>query len=70
MVQYVQNIIIPYVTSTWGAFEENTPALVVMDNFKGQITTAITDLLEGGKHPHLPPSTQHNQRSPTNEFSG
>ena len=46
MVRYVKNIIIPYVRRTRGGFDDNTPALVIMDNFKGQITTSVTDLLE------------------------
>jgi len=46
MIQHVKNIIAPYVKSTRGAFEGKTPASVITDNFKGQITTSMTDLLE------------------------
>ena len=46
MLQYVKNIIVPYVKSTRGSFEEYTPALFIIDNFKGQITSLVTDLLE------------------------
>jgi len=46
MIQHVKNIIAPYVKSTHGAFEGKTPASVITDNFKGQITTSMTDLLE------------------------
>jgi len=40
MFQYVKNIIVPYVKSTRGSFEDDTPALVIIDNFKGQITSS------------------------------
>ena len=59
MVQYVENIILPYVAAARAAFDEDTPALVIMDNFKGQITSTITELLEEN-HIHvvlLPPNT-------------
>ena len=47
MIQYVENVIIPYVERTLElAFEEDTPALVIIDNFKGQMTSAVTTLLE------------------------
>ena len=46
MLQYVENIIVPYVRATRSAFTDETPALVIMDNFKGQITSAVTNLLE------------------------
>ena len=59
MVQYIENIIIPYVAARHASFEEETPALVIMDNFKGQITSEITKLLEANNI-HvvlLPPNT-------------
>ena len=46
MVQYIQNIIVPYAAATRTGFEEDTPAMVIMDNFKGQITSAVIELLE------------------------
>ena len=46
MLQYVDKIIVPYVRATRSAFADDTPALVIMDNFKGQITSSVTDLLE------------------------
>ena len=45
-IQYIQNIIIPYANKTRETFEDDTPALVIMDNFKGQITSTVTKLLE------------------------
>ena len=59
MLQYVEKIIIPYVRATRSAFADDTPALVIMDNFKGQITSSVTDLLESNDI-HvclLPPNT-------------
>ena len=47
MIQYFQKIIIPYVEKTRDeSFEEDTPALIIMDNFKGQITSSVNSLLE------------------------
>ncbi len=46
MVRYVENIIVPYVASTQALIKEDKPALVIMDNFKGQITSAVTKILE------------------------
>ena len=47
MFQYFEHIIIPYVNATWQTFEADTSALVILDNFKGQISRGITDILEG-----------------------
>ena len=46
MVQYIHNIIIPYVESKRETLGERKPALVIIDNFKGQMTTQINQLLE------------------------
>ena len=46
MVQYVTNIIIPYVEATRELINDMKPALVIMDNFRGQVTPTITALLE------------------------
>ena len=46
MVEYVQAIILPYVDSVCDSFTEDTPAPVVMDNLEGQVTPAVTELLE------------------------
>lgn len=59
MVRYIENIIVPYVAARRTSFEEDTPALIIIDNFKGQITSAITELLEANNI-HvvlLPPNT-------------
>ena len=39
MIQYIEKIIIPYIDSAQQAFQDDTPALIIMDNFKGQITS-------------------------------
>ena len=58
MVQYVENIVIPYVAAIRAAIEEDKPVLVIMDNFKGQITSAVTEPMEKDIHVvQLPPNT-------------
>ena len=46
MLQYIKKVIIPYVECIRGRFDPDTPALVIMDNFKGQVVGSVTDLLE------------------------
>ena len=46
MIQYVNNIFVPYVEQMRQLFNKDKPAVVIMDNFKGQITEAMTELLE------------------------
>lgn len=46
MVQYIENIIVPYVQRLREDFGDDQSALVIMDNFKGQTTTTINNLLE------------------------
>ena len=46
MLQYVKKVIIPYVERIRESFDPDTPALVIMDNFKGQVVGSMTDLLE------------------------
>ena len=58
MVQYIEHIIIPCVEKQREMLGDK-PALVIMDNFKGQVTTKINDLLEANNI-HvclLPPNT-------------
>ena len=45
MVQYIEEIIVPYVESTRDTVGDK-PALVIMDNFKGQKTSSINQILE------------------------
>ena len=59
MIEYVKEMIIPYMNSTRTFFAEDTPAVAIMDNFKGQITGAVNELLESNNI-HvclLPPNT-------------
>ena len=46
MLQYVDQIILPYVGKTRELFGDDTSALVIMDNFKGQITESLFSLLD------------------------
>ena len=58
MIQYVKNIVVPYVEGCRDTIGDK-PALVIMDNFRGQITAAINELLES-HNIHvtlLPPNT-------------
>lgn len=50
MVQYIHNIICPFVESSRDRLNcTDTAALVIIDNFKGQITPACTEILESHK---------------------
>lgn len=58
MVQYIEEIIVPYVEQQREMVGDK-PALAIMDNFKGQVTTKINNLLEANNI-HvclLPPNT-------------
>ena len=42
MVEYIENIVVPYVDKVRDMlFTSSTPGLIIMDNFKGQITKKI-----------------------------
>jgi len=57
MVQYIQGIILSYVNANRESSEDT--AVVIMDNFKGQVTPAVSKLLEDNNiHACLlPPNT-------------
>ena len=59
MFDYVSKVVIPYVESIREHSEEDTPGLAIMDNFKGQVVSSVTDLLEANNiHTCLlPPKT-------------
>ena len=59
MIQYINNIVVPYIVKVREQFSDTTPALVIMDNFKGQITDPVLSLLESNNiHTCLlPPNT-------------
>ena len=44
MIEYINNIIVPYVDANRN--DDNTAALVIMDNFKSQVTPSVLSLLE------------------------
>ena len=46
MIKYVNKIFVQYVEKISQLFDEDKPAVVLMDNFKIQITEAITEILE------------------------
>ena len=59
MLQYVQQIIVPFVEQMRDFLGEEKSAVVIMDNFKGQVTPEMLKLLES-HHIHmcqLPPNT-------------
>lgn len=61
MVQYITKIIVLYIEAqrdALGDSEEST--LVIMDNFKGQVTPVINELLEANHIHFLPSSAWHN----------
>ena len=58
MIQCVKNIIIPYIEGVHDTIGDK-PALVIMDNFKGQITRSINYMLElHNSMSHCCPPTQ------------
>lgn len=61
MIQYIESIIIPYIKSQRELLEDDKPAIVIMDNFKGQITPAIhaLNLEENCIHVCLLATTQY-----------
>ena len=64
MVEYLEHIIVPYIDKVRESFAEETPALVIMDNFKGQVMEAFLDLLD--THNIYVCCLQHDRRSSTN----
>ena len=65
MIQYVNNIFVPYVEQMRQLFNEDKPAVVIMDNFKGQITEAMTELLERHRiHTCLSPANATDRLQP------
>lgn len=45
MLQYIEHIIVPYIEKVREDVGDNKAALVIMDNFEGQVTDAVTNLL-------------------------
>lgn len=45
MLQYIENIIRPYVEGVHSRLSCDSAAVVIIDNFKGQVTPAFNDLL-------------------------
>ena len=65
MIQYVNNTFVPHVEKIRQLFNEDKLAIVIMDNFKGQITKAMTELLESHRiHTCLIPPNTINRLQP------
>ena len=45
-IQYVNNIIVPFVEKTRELLGDDKATVIIMDNFKGQITATMNELLE------------------------
>ena len=59
MIQYIEKIIVLYVNSVRESTGNDTSAVIIMDNFKGQVTSPVNSLLEANNI-HvclLPPNT-------------
>ena len=58
MIQYIEKIIVPYINSVCQSGND-TPVVIIMDNFKGQVTSAVNSLLEANSIQVclLPPNT-------------
>ena len=69
MHDYGKEIIIPYVASQRDMLNKHCPALVIMDNFKGQVTSSILDLLEQHEI-HVSFTLQHHGSTPTHGHLG
>ena len=47
MLQYIEYIVEPYVRSVWELlYTPTTPSVIIMDNFKGQVTDKVKSILE------------------------
>lgn len=67
MLEYIDDVIIPYVEKTRELIETTpaTPALVIIDNFKGQVTDSVTARLEENNiHTCLLPPNTTDQLQP------
>jgi len=51
MIKYINNVFLPFVEQTRQLHGEDKPTIVIMDNFKGQVTDTVTQLLES-QSPH------------------
>ena len=46
VIQYVKNIIVPYIERVRSDIGNKKTALVIIDNFKGEVTLSMLNLLE------------------------
>ena len=61
MIGYIEKVVVPYVNRKRSFFGEEKAAVVIMDNFRGQITAAVQTLLDDNNiHTCLlPPNTDY-----------
>ena len=61
MLEYITNVIVPFVETVRDRedIDDDQAALVIIDNFRGQITPAVTNLLE--ENILVPFPTKHHQ---------
>ena len=66
MLQYIENVSVPYVEAVRETIDnEDAPALVIMDNFKGQVTSKVNNFLEENRiHVCLLPSNMTDRLQP------
>ena len=67
MVEYIEEIVLPYVQLKRKLIGESKPALVITNNFKGQITDPINRRIEDHDiHTYLLPANTRDYLQPTN----
>ena len=65
MIQYVNNVFLPFVEQTQVLRGEDKPAVVIKDNFNGQVTDAVTKLLDSHRvHTCLVPPNTNDRLQP------
>ena len=65
MIEYIREVIVLYVKNIHHLIRENKPAVVIMDNFKGQITETVnTQLEENDIHVCLLPANTTDRLQP------
>ena len=46
MIDYVNAVVIPYIAAQQAVHGDKTPAVIIFDNFKGQVTPTVMSLLD------------------------
>ena len=66
MLQYIDNIILPYVAKARDDVGADMAALVIMDNFKGQTTQQVIPVLGLQQHSRHMASSQYHRPTAAN----